>query len=104
MDAATVVSLVLGIVSIVLALVAIAVTFIIYDRTKDVLSDISEKAAAIETTVSGTQTKLVDTVTEIAKPQKETQEEMLMRTLLPEMMKNPDLLERFVRLGNEQQG
>ena len=104
MDAATVVSLVVGIVSIALALVAIAVTFIIYDRTKDVLSDISKKAATIETTVSGTQTKLVDTVTEIAKPQKETQEEMLMRTLLPEMMKNPDLLERFIKLGNEQQG
>ena len=101
MDGVAIVSLVVGTVSVALALVAIVITAIIYDRTKDVLSDISEKAAVIEETVSGTQAKLVDTVTEIAKPQKETQEEMLMKALLPEMVKDPALMERMIKLGNK---
>ena len=75
----------------------------IYDRTKDVLSEINKQAAVIEETVSRTQTKLVDTVAEIAKPQKETSEEILLKTLLPAMVQDPALMERMMEFGNKQQ-
>ena len=74
-----------------------------YNLTKDLLSDMSQKAAVIEATVSNTQAKLVDTITEIAKPKQDSQEEMLMNALLPMLMQNPEALERLIRLS-EQQG
>ena len=84
MDGPFAVSLVVGVVSIVLAGVAIwhsvqseRKSVENYDRTKDVLSEISQKAAVIEATVDKTQMKLVDTVTAMAKPKEETQEDKL---------------------------
>ena len=67
------------------------------------MSDMSQKAAVIEATVNNTQTKLVDTITEIARPKQDSQEEMLMNALLPMLMQNPEALERLIRLS-EQQG
>ena len=109
MEVSVVVSLVVGSVSVVLALVAIWYSHqserkstANYNNTKDVLAEISEKAAVIQSTVNNTQEKLVDTITEIAKPKQETQEEMLMKTMLPAILQNPDMLERLIR-GAEQQ-
>ena len=100
MDAYFVVSLVVGVVSVVLAVVAIFYSYQserksrdYYDRTNDVLLGISEKAAVIEGTVNATQQKLVDTITEIARPQRETQEEMFMRTMLPAILQDPKMSE-----------
>ena len=104
------ISLVVGIVSIVLALVAIwhsiqseRKSVENYNRTKEVLAEISQKAAVIEATVSGTQVKLVDTVIAIAKPKEETQEEKMMN-LLPNVLQNPELFERLMKLGEESKG
>ena len=110
MDVSLVVSLVVGAVSIVLAVMAIWLSIQSerrstenYDRTKDILSEISEKAAVIESTVSNTQEKLVDTVTAIAKPKEETQDEMIAKAILPSMVQNPQMFEQLMRMG-EQQG
>ena len=109
MDISVVVALVVGAVSIVLALVAIWHSWQSerksnenYNLTKDLLSDMSEKAAVIEATVSNTQAKLVDTITEIAKPKQDSQEEMLMNALLPMLMQNPEALVRLTRLSDQQ--
>ena len=105
------ISLVVGIVSIVLALVAIwhsiqseRKSVENYNRTKEVLAEISQKAAVIEATVSGTQVKLVDTVVAIAKPKEETQGEKMMMNLLPSVLQNPELFERLMKLGEESKG
>ena len=103
MEALEVVSITVGVVSIILAAVAIVISILVYMRTKDVLSEVDKKASVIEKAVTETQNKLIDTVTEIAKPARETQEEMLMRTMLPAMMNNPDLLQRFMDAGAKQQ-
>lgn len=110
MDVTFTVSLVVGAVSIILAVLAIWLSIQSerrstenYDRTKDILSEISEKAAVIEGTVSNTQEKLVDTVTAIAKPKEETQDEMIAKVLLPSMVQNPQMLEKLIELS-EQQG
>ncbi len=99
MDAYFGITLVVGVISVVLALVAIWFSTQAekksaenYNQTKDVLAAISEKAAVIERSVDTTQQKLLDTVTGIAKPQRETQDEMLMRTMLPVIMKDPKMM------------
>ena len=109
MDISVVVALVVGAVSIVLALVAIWHSWQLerksnenYNLTKDLLSDMSQKAAVIEATVNNTQTNLVDTITEIAKPKQDSQEEMLMNALLPMLMQNPEALVRLTRLSDQQ--
>ena len=100
------VSLVIGVTSIVLAIVAILYGFQAerkstdnYNRTKDVLSEISQKAAVIEGTVSNTQKKLVDTVTAIARPKEETQEDKILQAVIPSILQNPQMLERLVKLS-----
>ena len=102
-------SLLVGVVSIVLAIVAIWHSIHTerkseenYNRTKDVLSEISQKAAVIEATVSGTQEKLVDTVTAIARPKEETQEDVLFRTVTSSILQNPQMLERVIELTKQQ--
>ena len=105
------VSLIVGISSVALAVFAIwygnqsrRESVENYNRTKDVLAEISTKAAVIEATMNNTQTKLVDTLTDIVRPQRETQEEMMMRVLAP-MLGNPDALtnlERLAQLGTQQ--
>ena len=109
MDVSVVVSLVVGTISVVLALVAIWYAYqserkstANYNSTKDVLAEISEKAAVIQSTVNNTQEKLVDTITEIAKPKQETQEEMLIKTMLPTILQNPEMLERLMRSAEQQ--
>ena len=84
-----IVSLTVGIMSIALAAIAIWLSTLNYERTKDVLAEINKKAAVIEGTVNDTQGKLLDTVTAIAKPKEETQEDKLLGTLLPEMREKP---------------
>ena len=110
MDFSVILSIVIGVVSIVLALVAIWHSVMSerkindnYNRTKDVLSKISEKAAVIKNTMDNTQEKLVDTITDIAKPQRETQEEMLLKAFLPKMLDNPQLLDRLIRMQERQE-
>lgn len=109
MDFPFVVSLVVGVISIVLAVMAIWLgiqserrSAEYYDRTKDTLSEISQKAAVIEGTVSNTQEKLVDTVTAIAKPKEETQDEMIAKAVLPSMVQNPQMLEKMIELSERQ--
>ena len=111
MDFSYAFSLVVGVVSIVLALVAISLarqserrSTENYDRTKDILAEISQKAAVIEGTVSNTQEKLVDTVTAIAKPKEETQDEMIAKGLLEGALKNPEILERLMKMAEQQGG
>ena len=101
MDWLPIVSLTVGIVSIILAGIAMLISTLNYERTKDVLSEISEKAAVIEGTVSDTQTKLVDTVTAIAKPKEETQEEKMTQAMLPHILNNPELLERVIAMSEK---
>ena len=88
--------------SIALAAIAIWLSTLNYERTKDVLAEINKKAAVIEGTVNDTQGKLLDTVTAIAKPKEETQEDKLLGTLLPEMVKNPEILEIMMKAGERQ--
>ena len=109
METSLVISLVVGIVSIVLAIVAIwhstqseRKSTENYNRTKDVLSAISEKAAVIEGTVNKTQEKLVDTITDIARPKQETQDEVLMKAMLPAVLQNPQLFERLIKAAEQQ--
>ena len=108
MDAYFVVSLVVGVVSIVLAVVAIwhsnqseRKSLDNYNRTESVLAEITAKATVIEKTVSNTQTKLVDTITDIARPRQETTEEMMLKTLLPAMVQNPELLKQLAEISNQ---
>ncbi len=108
MDAPTVVSIVVGAVSVVMAGVAIWISTQAekkstanYNATKDLLREIGTKAAVIEQAVSETQSKLVDTVTAIAKPREETQDEMLQRTLIPKIFENPELLQLLLKLGGQ---
>ena len=110
LETSVVISLVVGAVSIVLAIVAISYAILSerkstenYNRTKDLLAEISEKAAIIQSTVDNTQEKLVDTITEIAKPKHDTQEEILMKTLLPAMLEKPEMLERLITMSERQQ-
>ena len=103
MDWVAVVSLTVGCFSIILAALAMLISTLNYERTKDVLSEISKQAAVVERTVSETQGKLLDTVTAIAKPKEETQEDKLLGALLPSMMNNPQFLEQLMKIG-EQQG
>ncbi len=102
MEWLAIVSLTVGVISIILAGIAIWLSTLNYERTKDVLAEISKQAAVIEGTVSETQSKLLDTVTAIAKPKEETQEDKLLETLLPEMMKNPELLATLMKAGQQQ--
>ena len=108
MDAYFVVSLVVGVVSIVLAVVAIwhsnqseRKSLDNYNRTESVLAEITAKATVIENTVSNTQIKLVDTITDIARPRQETTEEMLLKALLPAMVQNPELLKQLAEISNQ---
>ncbi len=78
MDWVAVVSLTVGGFSILIAAIAIWLSTLNYERTKDVLAEISKQAAVIESTVSETQGKLVDTVTAIARPREETTEDKLL--------------------------
>ena len=110
MEISIMISLIVGAVSIVLAIVAISYAILSerkstenYNRTKDLLAEISEKAAVIKSTVDNTQEKLIDTITEIAKPKHDTQEEMLMKTLLPAILEKPEMFERLITMS-EQQG
>lgn len=93
------VSLIVGIVSIVLAAQAMLLTFLAYRGTQGALSEIRKKAALIDRAVSGTQAKLVDTVTEIANPRKESQEEKVANAilLLSNATQDPQLLERLTK-------
>ena len=109
MDITFAISLITGTTSIVLAIVAIWYSNLAekkssesYQRTNQVLSDISQKAAVIESTVSTTQEKLVNTITDIATPHRETQEEMLMKTFVPAMMENPALIQQLMTLSDLQ--
>ena len=97
------VSLVVGIVSIVLAIVAIwhstrseRLSIDYYVKTKDVLAEIDKKAAVIDSTVSSTQAKLVDTVIAIAKPSVVSADEKLQSVVWDALGQKPELLGRII--------
>ena len=109
MDAYFVVSLVVGVVSTVLAVVAIwhstqseRKSLDNYNHTKSALAEIITKAAVIESTVTNSQTKLLETVTDIARPRQETAEEMFMKSVVPAILQNPKLLKQFVDLSKQE--
>ncbi len=111
MEISTAISLMGVVVTVILAVVAIWYSYQSerkslrnYERTRDTLAEITTKAAVIETTVSGTQEKLVDTITSIARPKEESENEMLMKLIIPMMAQNPELLNTFVELGKKQEG
>ena len=93
--------LAVGIVSIILAVLAIWLSIDSYRRTKDVLSQISEQATSINSSVTMMQNKLVDTVASIANPAEANKDEILMRTLLPAVIENPQLLDKIMQLAQE---
>ena len=102
MEWLAIVSLTVGIISIILAGIAIWLSTLNYERTKDVLAKISEKAAVIEGTVSETQGKLLDTVTAMAKPKEETVEDKLIAAFLPMMADNPEIIQTLAKAGERQ--
>ena len=93
--------LAVGIVSIILAVLAIGLGIDNYRRTKDVLSQISERATSINSSVTMIQNKLVDTVTSIANPAEAKKEEALMQTLLPALIENPHIFDKLMQLAQE---
>ena len=93
--------LAVGIVSIILAVLAIWLSIDSYRRTKDVLSQISEQATSINSSVTMMQNKLVDTVASIANPAEANKEEALMQTLLPAIIENPQFLDKLMQLAQE---
>lgn len=104
-------SLVVGAVSVVLAIVAIwlsksseqrSVKY--YEDTVKVLGQIEKQVAVIKQTSDTTHEKLLGTVTELAKPEKETQEEMLMRALLPQFAANPEKFQRMMQQSQTDRG
>ncbi len=96
-------SLAVGGFSMILAGVAITVSILSYLRTKDVLAQIDKKAGVIEEAVGETQSKLVDTVTAIARPKEDTPEQQMLSTLLPAILSNPELLEQLIAFGKKQE-
>ena len=70
-----------------------------YNRTQDLLSEIGKRAAVIEGTVSRTQDKLVDTLTSVAIPRQESEDEILMKAMLPTVIQNPQILDRLIAMG-----
>ena len=102
------VTLVVGVVSVVLAIVAIWLgsrsekqSAENYDRTKDLLAEVSQKAEVIKATVDTTQQKLVDTITDIARPQRESVQDKMMATLLPQMLQDPAAFQRFMEIAKQ---
>ncbi len=76
-----------------------------FDGARDLLGEIREKSAVIESAVSETQLKLTDAVIDAAKP-RQSQEEIMMNTLLPMAREDPggfrELMEAFQSQQPEQ--
>ena len=110
MDAVTVISFVLAAVSTTLAVVAIVISILNerkstanYNQTKDVLAEISSKAAVIAESVGETQSKLVDTVSEIARPTQRTQDEMIFSLMSTMLTQDPDAIQKLIQVSQGQQ-
>ena len=104
-----IISLIVGIVSAVLAVVAIWHSFRSerlsaenYNRTKDLLAQVDKKVAVIEAMTNSTLEKLVDTVTDIARPEKADAETALLTALLPQLLSNPDMIDTLTNLADRQ--
>ena len=69
-----------------------------YNLTKDALADISTKAAVIEAVTSTTQGKLLDSVTDLIKPPRESAQEMILRTLPPDL-NTREIIELLAQTG-----
>ena len=109
METSVVVSLVIGAVSITLAIVAMLHSTLSerrstdnYIRTRDTLAEIAKQAAVIESTVSNTQNKLVETITEIAKPEQESMEMAMLKGLMPAMVSDPTILQQMITEARKQ--
>lgn len=92
------VSLTVGVFSIILAAVAIVVSLRTQRSTEKVLAEIDKRAAVIDETVKGTQEKLVDTMTELVKPQRATVEEQLLQQFMAGVFTNPGGVEQLKQL------
>lgn len=103
-----IISIFSGLVSIVLAVVAIWFSISTsresrdnYEKTKEVLAKIDEKAAVVETTVTTAQKQLLDTVTKIleetAIPQKPDPGEEMGKVLLQMMAQDPKSMENIMK-------
>lgn len=73
-----------------------------YERTIAVLEEISQKSAVIESAVSETQSKLVDTVIANATP-RQSYEEMMMQAFLPMVQQNPEWLRELIEASTAQE-
>ena len=98
-------SIIASLASVILAVCAISFAWqserksrVNYDATRDLLGEIREKSAVIESAVSETQQKLTDAVIAAAKP-RQSQEEIMMNTFLPMAREDPggfrELMEAF---------
>ena len=79
-----------------------------YDRTKDVLAQIDTKAAVVETVVKENQQQLLDTITSLLVPNRDTMDEKMGMAILDAMMKNPQgmgpmlqQIQQLQALGNQ---
>ena len=102
------VSAAVGLVSIVLAVVAIWHSVRSERRSDEnyrsataALAEVSKKAEVIQTIVDNTHGKLLDTVTDIASPKDKFSNEIATQ-MLPRLIENPELLERFMNLAQNQ--
>ena len=101
MDWLPVVSLTVGVFAIVVAFLSIVLSVLIHNSAKDVLAKIDKRVSVTEEIVRGTQTKLVDTLTDIARPPKPTEQEMLLQIMLPAIINNPNLIGQLAELSQQ---
>ena len=109
------ISILTGVVSIAIAVIAMWISLRAeresranYDRTKDVLAQIDTKAAVVETVVKENQQQLLDTITSLLVPNRDTMDEKMGMAILDAMMKNPQgmgpmlqQIQQLQALGNQ---
>ena len=105
MEVALGVTLVVGTASIVLACVAIWHSLQSerrsaesLEKTKELLSQVNERAGIIQESVNTTQQKLVDAITDIARPKQQPSSHNLI-SVLPDLLQNRLAIQELLRIG-----
>jgi hypothetical protein len=110
MDTISIISLVASIVSLVLGIVAIALSFASerrsresYEKTRDALDKISTMSAVIETTVKDNQTRLLDTLSEIANPKAPSLQDQATAAIIQGLLQNAGGAEQLLKFAERAQ-
>ena len=115
MEWEAIVSMTVGAMSMLLAAVAIGVALVLYDRTKDVLSQIREQSNLIRDTLTGTQGELLSTVSKIALQKSDNArgdnqaedsssvDDKILAGFMQALAVNPDLLVKAMEIGSKEQ-